>query len=930
MLLVPPAFGSTETERLYLSGTGADDPVDWEFRCREGRRCGEWTTIPVPSQWEQQGFGEYNYGHDEDKHSDEGHYRQRFQVPSSWSGRRVALVFDGVMTDTEVTVNGRSAGPIHRGGFYRFRYDITPLLRIGEENLLEVRVRETSSDRSVELAERDADYWVFGGIYRPVFLEATPVEAVEHLALDARHDGSLQVLAQVRGLGSPARLWVWVEAMDGARVGQPLELEILNGVDQVRLEGRFEGIQPWSAETPHLYNLQVELQRDGRVLHATRERFGFRTVEVRPGEGVFVNGRRTLLKGVNRHAFHPASGRTLHRELDRQDVEWIKALNMNAVRASHYPPDKSFLELADEMGLYVLNELAGWHDAYGTEIGRRLVAETVRRDVNHPSVIFWNNGNEGGWNTDLDAEFALHDPQRRPVLHPDETFGGFDTQHYLTWEELETHLDPNSWRNRWRARGGPLPVVMPTELLHGLYDGGSGASLEDYGSRLRSSPRGGGAFLWSFTDESVERTDRGGELDSDGNHAPDGVLGPYRELTGNYHAVRAVFSPVWIAVEPGAVLAPGSPATSLKVENRFDHTDLSACRFAWRALHLPRAGQPLVKVAVQEGEFVGPPVPPGGTGVLNLPFLAEIAELDALELTAFDPLGRAVQTWTWLLRDLRAELVATARSGSAALTLWETAESFVMRAGEVEVEIGRSDGVLRSFRHGGASLPVVAGPSFLGVDAGPLEEVVTREEAGRLEVVARSPRGTRELRWELFPSGWLRLGFSYELAESRPFHGLGFDLSEEAIKNFLWLGRGPARQWKNRLQGGTLGVWGKDLEEPEAPGYYGDVIWSELWTPSGTVEIAFETPDLFLGVLTPTFPEDAEDARAPVPEVDLSFLPGIPAIGTKFSPARDLGPQAQPHRPGSYGGALWIRLVERPRTEEAVDSTVGSTVDDED
>ena len=112
------------------------------------------------------------------------------------------------------------------------------------------------------------------------------------------------------------------------------------------------------------------------------------------------------------------------------DVRLIKEMNMNAVRMSHYPPDAHFLEACDELGLYVLDELAGWQGSYDTPTATRLVGEMVRRDVNHPSILFWDNGNEGGWNTDVDGEFAKWDPQHRPVLHPWEKFSGIDTNHY--------------------------------------------------------------------------------------------------------------------------------------------------------------------------------------------------------------------------------------------------------------------------------------------------------------------------------------------------------------------------------------------------------------------------------------------------------------------------------------------------------------------
>src|SRR5436190_776778 len=128
-----------QTETRYLSGHGPNDAVPWEFEVTGGRRAGEWTTIPVPSNWEQQGFGSYNYGQESvPKANEHGLYRTRFTVPDSWKTRRIRLVFEGAMTDTSVKVNGHTAGPVHQGGFYRFSHDITSLLKPGAENLLEV------------------------------------------------------------------------------------------------------------------------------------------------------------------------------------------------------------------------------------------------------------------------------------------------------------------------------------------------------------------------------------------------------------------------------------------------------------------------------------------------------------------------------------------------------------------------------------------------------------------------------------------------------------------------------------------------------------------------------------------------------------------------------------------------------------------------
>ena len=187
-----PVFAQ-ETEIQYLSGKDAEAPVDWEFMVSKGRKANIWTTIPVPSNWELQGFGSYNYGHDKDKSDEIGYYKHVFMLPQNWSDKQINIVFEGVMTDTEVKINGKIAGPIHQGGFYRFEYDITGLLHFDEENLLEVKVKKVSDNESVEIAERESDYWVFGGIYRPVYLKVFPEEHVVRTAIDAKADGAFRI-----------------------------------------------------------------------------------------------------------------------------------------------------------------------------------------------------------------------------------------------------------------------------------------------------------------------------------------------------------------------------------------------------------------------------------------------------------------------------------------------------------------------------------------------------------------------------------------------------------------------------------------------------------------------------------------------------------------------------------------------------------------
>ncbi|MEO6933204.1 MAG: sugar-binding domain-containing protein, partial [Chitinophagaceae bacterium] len=187
-----------ETVIHNLSGTDKDNTVDWDFFCSKGAKSGSWMKIAVPSNWEQQGFGGYTYGNGyankaSGRTDEKGIYKYSFNASPAWKNKHVFIVFEGVMTDAEVKINGKSAGDVHQGGFYQFRYEIGNLLSFSDSNRLEVNVSKESANRSVNRAEREGDFWALGGIFRPVYLEIVPETFLDKTAIDAKADGSLQV-----------------------------------------------------------------------------------------------------------------------------------------------------------------------------------------------------------------------------------------------------------------------------------------------------------------------------------------------------------------------------------------------------------------------------------------------------------------------------------------------------------------------------------------------------------------------------------------------------------------------------------------------------------------------------------------------------------------------------------------------------------------
>lgn len=905
--------GDTRTQFKYLSGTGKDDAVPWDFYCTAGRRSGAWAKIAVPSNWELQGFGAYNFGrpYDERKNPvtrEQGKYRLRFDVPAGWKGKVVRIVFDGVMTDAEVLVNGRPAGPVHQGSFYRFKYDISALLKFGGPNLLEVNVSKVSANESVNRAERfGSDYWVFGGIFRPVYLEALPAAHIDRAAIDARADGRFKVDVYLGEGTSYGAVFAQIIDARGRPVGTKFGADVGPGSKVVGLETRVNAPSLWTAETPNLYRVRLTLSQRSIPAHTVNERFGFRTFEVRPGDGLYLNGQRILLKGTNRHSFWPESGRTTSRKISYDDARLLKEMNNNAVRMSHYPPDAHFLEACDELGLYVLDELGGWQRSYDTETGRRLAGELVRRDVNHPSVLFWDNGNEGGWNRENDGEFAKWDPQGRPVLHPWELHDGVDTNHY---EAYESHA---------RLTAGPN-VYMPTEFLHALYDGGGGAGLWDYWEVMRRSRFGGGGFIWALLDECVARTDKGGRLDCAGNMGADGVVGPHREREGSFYAVREIWSPVWLN---GPRDLKAAPRLTFDVENRFDFTDLDGCSFEWRLARFPSPfGMRSGHVTLAAGKLKAPSVPPHGAGELKINLPPSWKTADVLYLTAKDPSGRDLWNWSWGLKR------AHAPSGEAGgeVSTREEGDSLFVRAGTLELRFDKGTGALAEVRSRGKLIPFGNGPRFLAFRrdgrryldiSGPSTKIFFEPHMeGRDLVLDTHYNGALEqARWRVSPDGAVRLDYKYAFDGDVELLGVQFDAPEGETRGVRWLGRGPYRVWQNRTQGTRLDVWerryndttpGESWDYPEFKGYFAGWRWAAFDTTAGSIILVNESGGSHLGVYRP---KDGRDGILDLPETGIAFLDVIPAVGSKFQPPDQLGPQSkQRHVSGTTRGSILFRF----------------------
>lgn len=932
LLTLIPLFASAqpsvETQRIYLSGHGCDDMRQWQFYCTDGRNAGRWTTIGVPSCWELQGFGTYQYGmrfygkpRPEGIASESGKYKYEFSLPKEWEGRQVLLCFEASMTDTYCDINGRKAGTKHKGGFTPFYYDVSDRVFFGaKKNRIEVTVDKESEEEAVNMAERRADYWNFGGIIRPVFMISKPARNIERVAIDARHDGHFTAVAYLNRTVEGATVGVEIRDIATGRTVAATK-SATRGSDNARLELIAKGIKQWSAEKPNRYEAIFTLaDASGKALHRERQKFGFRTIEVREHDGVYINGQKIMFKGVNRHSFRPETGRTLSPAKNIEDVELIRSMNMNAVRLSHYPADPEFLDACDSLGLYVLSEHPGWHWAHNTINGTKLIEAMVKRDQNHPSIVFWDNGNEGGFNMELDPVFAQWDLQKRTVLYPWGNMHGMETKHYRSWGETQVLLRKPE-------------ITMPTEFLHGLYDGGHGAGLFDYWQMMRRAPRSAGGFLWDLADEGVVRTDMGGIIDNVGNFGADGIVGPHFEKEGSYYTIKEVWCPIQVTNLTSAYVT-----ASLALDNRYDFTNLKECKIRYAYRNMPQPGSDKVET-VKSGTLAGPDIAPHHSGTLALP---RLDNTDVLDVTIIDPRGE--ELFTWSLHNPRVQESTRTQNAPAKITVSDDERTLTVTAAGKQYSFCKKTGRLYRVKTATGTYGF-EGPRFVAakrsdrsedqfynhddkeaekkkteytsyVDQGVFGGFAIDETKGT--VTANYKLGQLvTAAWTFLADGTVSLGYRYTFGGVVDEMGIAFDYPEQKVKAKSWVGDGPYRVWQNRLHGPQYGYWhnayndpvpGESFEYPEFKGYFANCSWMTLDTDDGKITIQprgrfapaatarAEQREGVVDYIGVYQPRDGRDhILYTLPETGISLLRVIPAVRNKVNTTDLNGPSAQPY-----------------------------------
>src|SRR5260221_2469270 len=528
------------------------------------------------------------------------------------------------------------------------------------------------------------------------------------------------------------------------------------------------------------------------------------------------------------------------------------------------------------------------------------------------AIIFWDNGNEGGWNRALDNDYALYDPQARTVLHSWEKFNGADTKHYPNYNYIVKSAAEADY------------VLFPTEFMHGLYDGGAGAGLDDFWKAMIDHPHGAGGFIWAFLDEAVVRTDKDGVFDSDGNHAPDGIVGPHREKEASFYTIKEIWSPVYIEPQP----IDGNWDGKIPVENRYAFTRLSQCTFKWKLVGFPSARDKSTAAIIKATGIPGAlDLGPGGKAVLDLGLPKSWSKNDALYLTAYGPDKQEIFTWSWAIGTkgkilVPAPAAKTAIQPIAKTTIQaeETDSTLRIKCDGISYYFDKSNGYIQKVVTPSATVSLSGGPVLAGVHT-ELQQL-TYTAANRQYIVEADYRGAGSLhvKWTFSPGRPVKLEYRHAQQGDVDFTGITFNSPEEKITGMKWLGRGPYRVWKNRLKGQQFGVWHKDYNNtitgetwgyPEFKGYHAEVGWGVIENRESPFTIFTEEKNMYLQMLHPAREKDAlsnDNVEPPFPAGSIGFLNTIPAIGTKFQRADVMGPQSQKNHAGGeeISGTLWL------------------------
>ncbi|MET0499745.1 MAG: glycoside hydrolase family 2 TIM barrel-domain containing protein [Steroidobacteraceae bacterium] len=911
-------FHSLDGEwKFSFSPNVTNAPADF---WRDDYDVSQWKSIPVPADWQAEGYDQPRFNNITypfpanrplipNDTNPVGSYRREFTLPDGWSSRRVILHIGAAGSAYYVWVNGHKLG-YSEDSKLPSEFDLSPHLRTGANNV-SIQIFRWSDGSYLE----DQDFWRVCGIERSVYLIAKPKthmrDVFARTTLDKSYrDGVLSLDVDMIG---PDASRIRATVLDQDRALLTLEAKIAGGSKARRatLKGSVPSVRTWTAETPHLYTLLVEhLGVKGDLVESTAYRVGFRTVEIKDGL-VKVNGRPITIRGINRHEHDPHTFHVISEASMRRDIELMKQHNINAVRTSHYPNDERWYALADEYGLYVLDEANIESHAYMDHANKNpaqreifqlgfdpawesahvsRVMNMVERDKNHPSIIFWSLGNEAGIGPAFEkaaAAIRQRDPTRlihylgwgslywehQPLAYVDVYAPMYDT----IWQMIDWATDP--------TRTQPL---IQCEYSH--MQGNSGGNFKDYWDVIYKYPKLQGGYVWDWVEQStILKTADGRKFwGMGGDYGPnpggdiefgDGIMQSDRTPNPQAYELQKVYSPI-------AFAAADADSGSIEVTNRHDFLDLSGFKFEWDILEngvaIAHGDVPSISTAARASDALRLSLPqfvrkPGAEYILNIRARAQAGSIPLV------PAGFIVGWEQFVLRGLPA--TAAARSGTAKLV--QNAANITLAAGGTTLEVNRQTGLV-TLTKGNSEVLSGGSPNFYRAPtdndlAGGIEKThavwkTVSEQRQTRSVAARdlAQDGAEVIVEHALGAGIASFRTTYHVSGDGSVHvkaeftplrsslndplriGLAYAMPS-SFTQVQWYGRGPHESYQDRKAGAAIGLWQgaiadqhHDFLRPQETGNKVDVRWMAL-SGSGAPAVRV-TGDELLSVNVLAFP----------------------------------------------------------------------------
>ena len=628
-----------------------------------------WDDMQVPGIWEINGYGDpiyVNVGfpwrsqyknnppYVPTVNNHVGTYRKEIEIPADWKGRKIFAHFGSVTSNMYLYVNGKFVG-YSEDSKLEAEFDLTKYLRPGK-NLIAFQVFRWCDGTYLE----DQDFFRYSGVGRDCYLYARHTDYIQDIRLtpdlDAQYkDGTLQIAIQMEGKGTAA-----MKLLDKA--GKEVATAQIKGSGTTTMS--VGNPLKWSAETPNLYTLVVNLEKNGQVIESLTQKVGFRKIELKNGQ-VLVNGQPVLFKGANRHEMDPDGGYVVSKERMIQDIKRMKELNINAVRTCHYPDNNLWYDLCDEYGLYMVAEANV--ESHGMGYGEKTLAKNplyakahlernqrnVQRSYNHPSIIFWSLGNEAGFGPNFEAcyKWIKAEDKSRPVQYEQAGTNEFTDIYcpmYENYEDCEEY-----------AKGDIDKPLIQCEYAHAM--GNSQGGFKEYWDLVRKYPKFQGGFIWDFVDQAVrwhtkdgrEFYGYGGDFNpydaSDNNFNNNGLISPDRVPNPHAYEVAYFYQNIWVNpvdMQKGEI--------SIYNENFF--RDLSGYYAEWKLMVEGEAVQSglLTDLKVDPQQTVNQKIPyslegicPGKEVLLNIEFKLKNGEM-------LLPAGHTVAKQQLAIRDYKA------------------------------------------------------------------------------------------------------------------------------------------------------------------------------------------------------------------------------------------------------------------------------------